>query len=79
MLEMVYFWPSQINMLGLPFQRLLNMARTQRGGKRLGAGRSTIHPEGGVTIPVAAKVPSHFLLNGTSRAHELYFRAPCPN
>ncbi len=32
------------------------MAKKQRGGKRAGAGRKPIHPEG-VTTTVAAKVP----------------------
>ena len=41
----------------LPIQKFWEMAKKQqRGGKRAGAGRKPIHPEG-VTMTVAAKVP----------------------
>jgi hypothetical protein len=40
------------------FSKGREMAKSQHGGKREGAGRKTAHPEEGPTVNISASVPS---------------------
>jgi hypothetical protein len=49
---------EEVNLIRMIFSKGREMAKSQHGGKREGAGRKTAHPEEGPTVNISATVPS---------------------